>query len=129
MARLFSWMTAWITSRLYALGNFSPYSFYVGYSLPRRMASLFDLLSFGDGRNDVLEAWKQIYIRVLKKATLVMNSRRLVIKNPLNTPRIPVLLVMFPIPPGRKARAPGSSCTRGPESVGLSAADRGTGRS
>ncbi|MGZ5423561.1 MAG: sulfotransferase family protein, partial [Candidatus Aminicenantales bacterium] len=80
----------------YAMGNLSPYSFYLGYSLPRRMASLFDLLSFGDGRSDVLEAWKQIYIRILKKATLVMNGRRLVIKNPLNTSRIPVLLDMFP---------------------------------
>jgi hypothetical protein len=33
---------------------------------------------------------------VLKKATLIMRGKRLVLKNPLNTCRIPVLLEMFP---------------------------------
>lgn len=80
----------------YATANLSPYSFYIGYSLPRRMASLFDMLSFEDGCGDVLDAWKRVYLRVLKKATLIKGGRRLVVKNPLNTARIPALLEMFP---------------------------------
>jgi hypothetical protein len=80
----------------YATGNLSPYSFYIGYSLPRRMPALFDMLSFDGGGEDAREAWKAVYLRVLKKATLIMGGRRLVLKNPLNTTRIPVLLDMFP---------------------------------
>lgn len=80
----------------YAMGNLSPYSFYHGYFLPRRMPALFDLLSFDGGNGDVANVWKPLYLRVLKKATLIMNGRRLVLKNPLNTSRIPVLLEMFP---------------------------------
>jgi omega-hydroxy-beta-dihydromenaquinone-9 sulfotransferase len=81
----------------YALANLSPHSFYVGYSLPRRMDSLYDRLSFAEGRGGaVLEEWKRLYLRVLKKATLIMNGRRLVLKNPLNTSRIPALLDLFP---------------------------------
>ena len=80
----------------YAMGNLSPYSFYLGYSLPRSMSSLFDMLSFQDDRSDLKEAWKRVYLRVLKKATFIMNGKRLVIKNPLNTSRIPALLELFP---------------------------------
>lgn len=80
----------------YATGNLSPYSFYIGYSLPRSMAALFDRLSFDDGPCADLDAWKEVYLTVLKKATLIMGGRRLVLKNPLNTSRIRALLEMFP---------------------------------
>ncbi len=80
----------------FAMGNLSPYSFYIGYSFPRRMPALFDKLSFEDGRGDIQDAWKRVYLRVLKKATLIMGGRRLVVKNPLNTSRIPALIDMFP---------------------------------
>lgn len=80
----------------YAMGNLSPYSFYHGYFLPRKMPALFDMLSFDGSDGDIPNAWKALYLRVLKKATLIMAGKRLVLKNPLNTSRIPVLLKMFP---------------------------------
>ncbi len=80
----------------YATGNLSPYSFYIGYSLPRRMGALFDRLSCENGHRGDIDAWKGFYLTVLKKATFIMGGRRLVIKNPLNTARVPALLEMFP---------------------------------
>jgi hypothetical protein len=80
----------------YATGNLSPYSFYIGYSLPRRMGALFDSLSCENGHRGDLDAWKGFYLTVLKKATFIMGGRRLVVKNPLNTARVPALLEMFP---------------------------------
>ena len=80
----------------YAVGNLSPYSFYHGYFLPRKMSSLFDTLSFEECNDGIKNAWKHAYLTVLKKATLIMKGKRMVLKNPLNTSRIHVLLEMFP---------------------------------
>ena len=80
----------------YAVGNLSSFSFYHGYSLPRSMPALLRTLSFTDDRNGLKEAWKNVYLQVLKKATLIMGGKRLVLKNPLSTTRIPALLEMFP---------------------------------
>ncbi len=80
----------------YAVANLSPHSFYHGYSLPRSMSSLFSLLSFKESDELIKDEWKHVYLTVLKKATLIMKGKRLILKNPLNTYRIPVLLEMFP---------------------------------
>lgn len=80
----------------FALGNLSPHSFYHGYYLPKRMPSLFRLLSFKENNEELKNEWKLVYLTLLKKATLIMGGKRLVLKNPLNTYRIPVLLEMFP---------------------------------
>lgn len=69
---------------------------YHGYSLPRSMSSLFSSLSFKDSDEIIKDEWKHVYLTVLKKATLIMKGKRLILKNPLNTNRIPVLLEMFP---------------------------------
>ncbi|MBW2270493.1 MAG: sulfotransferase [Deltaproteobacteria bacterium] len=44
----------------------------------------------------VLDAWKQDYLRVLKKATILSEGRRLALKTPTNTARVRVLSEMFP---------------------------------
>jgi len=80
----------------FALANLSHHSFYHGYFLPKRMSSLFRKLSFKEDDHELKNEWKDVYLTVLKKATLMKDGKRLVIKNPLNTYRIPVLLEMFP---------------------------------
>ena len=80
-----------------ALGNISPYSFYHFWSFPQQAREYFDHYAlFKDVSSEVIATWKEKYLEVLKMATLNMQGRRLVIKNPVNTGRIPVLLEIFP---------------------------------
>lgn len=80
-----------------ALGNVSPHSFYLFWSFPQNARKYFDRYAvFEDASAAVIEGWKEQYVDVLKRATLNMKGRRLVIKNPVNTGRIPVLLELFP---------------------------------
>lgn len=80
-----------------ALGNMSPYSLYHFWSFPKHAREYFDRYAiFKDVSSNVIEIWKEKYLDVLKMATFNMNGRRLVIKNPANTGRIPILLEMFP---------------------------------
>jgi len=80
-----------------ALGNVSPYSLNHLWSFPQNARQYFDHYAiFKDVSSEVVEAWKENYIQVIKMATFNMQGRRLVIKNPPNTGRIPVLLELFP---------------------------------
>ncbi|MGB7874086.1 MAG: sulfotransferase [Anaerolineales bacterium] len=80
-----------------ALGNVSPYSLNHLWSFPKNAKQYFDHYAiFKDVSSEVLEAWKENYMQVIKMATLNMHGRRLVIKNPPNTGRIPILLELFP---------------------------------
>lgn len=80
-----------------ALGNMSPHSFYLFWSFPQKAQEYFQRYAvFEDASREMIEEWKAAYVDVLKKATLNMKGRRLVVKNPVNTGRIPVLLEMFP---------------------------------
>ena len=80
-----------------ALGNVSPHSFYLFWSFPKNAQEYFDRYAvFEDASAEVIDGWKEQYVDVLKRATLNMKGRRLVIKNPVNTGRIPVLLELFP---------------------------------
>jgi len=79
------------------LGNVSPYSLNHLWSFPQNARQYFDHYAiFKDVSSEVVEAWKENYIQVIKMATFNMQGRRLVIKNPPNTGRIPVLLELFP---------------------------------
>ena len=81
----------------YALGNLSPYSFYHALSFPKRMRRIFDrYVMFEDVSPTVVEKWKAIYMRFLKKLTFSSGGKRLLLKNPANTARIRVLLELFP---------------------------------
>ena len=80
-----------------ALGNMSPYSLYHLWSFPRNAKQYFDRYAiFKDVSSEEIETWKEKYMEVIKTATFNMQGRRLVIKNPANTGRIPILLDMFP---------------------------------
>jgi hypothetical protein len=81
----------------FAIANLSPYSFYHHWSFPRRVGEYFEKYALFRGVSEaILSRWKSIYLYVLRKATLRMGNRRLVLKNPTNTGRISVLLELFP---------------------------------
>jgi len=80
-----------------ALGNMFPYSFYNGWYFPRRMLEFyFKYVRFNQISISLREQWRRIYDYLLKKATLFMKGRRLVLKNPVNTARIKFLLDLYP---------------------------------
>jgi len=81
----------------FALCNLCPYSLYAGWYFPRQMRELFrKYVLFRDVPPEVLGEWKRVYTELLKKACYNAGGRRLVLKNPANTGRVPVLLDMFP---------------------------------
>lgn len=80
-----------------ALSNLSRRSLYAGWYFPRLMPGLFDRFVLFRGVGAAEEAaWREDYLAVLCKAVLLAPQKRLVLKNPPNTARIPKLLEMFP---------------------------------
>jgi len=82
----------------FALANISCCSLYHGaFIFPRNIESYFSkYVLFDNNEHKDKEKWKLAYTQVLKKATLAMQGKQLVLKNPPNTARIKVLLEMFP---------------------------------
>lgn len=80
----------------YAIGAFSPYSYYHGWCFPKNMDFYNRFVCFNDVSKDYIEDWKKVYMYLIKKVTLKENGKQLVIKNPSNTGRIRLLLEMFP---------------------------------
>jgi hypothetical protein len=81
----------------FALANSSVYSFYHGFYFPKNMKEIFQKWAlFETVDKSEQAAWKKAYMKLVKKVTLGAAGKRLVLKNPLNTARIPVLLEMFP---------------------------------
>ncbi len=78
------------------MSNLSMYSFYNAFYFPRKMIEHFYRYVQFKGIKDERYSWIETYREMLKKATYYMNGRRLVLKNPSHTARIPVLLEMFP---------------------------------
>jgi hypothetical protein len=66
-------------------------------SFPRALPGIYDrwVTDLGSDAGDV-ETWKRHYLEVLRKATILSGGKRLVLKTPPNTGRIPVLLELFP---------------------------------
>ena len=80
-----------------ALSNASPLSAVYALSFPRRAQAIYEKYSFMRGLSDRdLERWERAYLQVLRKATLLSGGRRLLLKSPVNTGRIPHLLRLFP---------------------------------
>jgi hypothetical protein len=79
------------------LGKMLPYSFYVQFLFPRRARALFRryVLLEGAPRRAAAE-WKRQYDRLLRRASIHAGGRRLLLKNPVNTARIPLLLELYP---------------------------------
>ncbi len=81
----------------FALCHQVPYSIYTGLFFPRNRHALYEKYATFDGLTpEELAEWQEAYLAVIKKATLLFGGRRLVLKNPANTGRIPHLLRLFP---------------------------------
>lgn len=80
-----------------AVANMTPYSFYHQWSFPRMAARYLEQYGMFEGVPDaVVNEWKSVYMEVLRKTTLETGNRRLVLKNPINTARVKLLLELFP---------------------------------
>ncbi|HEC95665.1 MAG TPA: sulfotransferase [Euryarchaeota archaeon] len=81
----------------YAIGNLSPYSFYHGWYFPKKLDYYFRRYVLFEGVSDeIIEKWKQVYIYLLKKMTYRYNGKMVLLKSPVNTGRIKLLLETFP---------------------------------
>lgn len=81
----------------FALGNLSNQSCYHWWTFPKRMKEYFEkyvLLKDLDSKE--YTQFQQTYLELMKKVSLINNNKRLLIKNPVNTGRIPFLLELFP---------------------------------
>lgn len=79
------------------LAKLTPYSFYVRSLLPMESADLFRRYVLLDGAPAGIGAEiRRQYYRLLQVAALHAGGRRLVLKNPVNTARIRMLLELFP---------------------------------
>jgi len=79
------------------LGKTLPYSFYVQFLFPGRARALFRRYVLLEGAPARAAAeWKRKYRRLLQVATWHAGGRRLLLKNPVNTARVRLLLEMFP---------------------------------
>lgn len=81
----------------FAVANRSLCSMYAGFYFPQKFEELFDKFGLFNRTSESEKAeWERVYRWVLQKATLLGNGKRLVLKNPVNTGRIPELLALFP---------------------------------
>lgn len=79
------------------LTKMTPYSWYLQFLFPRQAEEMFRLGVLFEGTSArVRREVKEKYLRILKVATLHDQGRRLLLKNPVNTARIPMLLELFP---------------------------------
>jgi hypothetical protein len=79
------------------LAKLTPYSFYVRFLFPLKSAHLFRKYVLLQGAAPVVAAeLKRKYYRLLQVATLHAGGKRLVLKNPVNTARVRMLLELFP---------------------------------
>ncbi|MFP6656488.1 MAG: sulfotransferase [Myxococcota bacterium] len=80
-----------------ALANASEHAALHFMSFPRELPGIYDRYVCDLGSDSAsTKAWKEAYLEVLKKASILSNGRRLVLKTPPNTGRVGVLLEMFP---------------------------------
>ncbi|MFX1326031.1 MAG: sulfotransferase, partial [Promethearchaeota archaeon] len=80
-----------------ALGNIFPYTLYNAWYFPRRMMEFYyKYVRFKNISPKVREIWTNGYNYLLKKATIHMDGKQLVLKNPANTARIKFLLNLYP---------------------------------
>jgi omega-hydroxy-beta-dihydromenaquinone-9 sulfotransferase len=80
-----------------AMANSSPYSFYTGFYFPKKIKTIFQRYVVFEGVDESeKQAWKNAYKRMLSRIYLSVGGKRLLIKNPLHTGRIKLLLDLFP---------------------------------
>jgi hypothetical protein len=80
-----------------ALAKTMPYAFYTQFLFPRKTLPLFKkFVLLQDVSAAFIQEFKRKYYRLLQIATIHANGKQLVLKNPVNTARIPLLLELFP---------------------------------
>jgi hypothetical protein len=81
-----------------AIYNMSPYSYLHMYTFPRRARYFFEryITFFDNLPESIIAKWTEMYLTVLRKATLKAGGKRLVIKNCADSARIKTLLNLFP---------------------------------
>lgn len=73
------------------------HSYYTGWYFPKMREELLKkYVTFEHTSSAEHQAWKSAYMLLLAKATYRFGGRQLVLKNPPNTARIPMLLELFP---------------------------------
>ena len=80
----------------WAMANMSPYSPYHHFTFPRRFGHFMRYALMVDVPPHEVRAWQSLYASVVARATALAPGRRLVLKNPANTGRLPALLALFP---------------------------------
>ena len=81
-----------------AIYNMSPYSYLHMYTFPRQARYFFErYITFFDNLPESTRAkWIEMYLTIMRKATLQAGGKRLVIKNCADSARIKTLLDLFP---------------------------------
>ena len=80
-----------------ALAKTTPYSFYSQFMFPRQAQSFFSSYVLLKGASDrVALQLRSRYLRILRIAAIHSGGKRLVLKNPVNTARIRMLVELFP---------------------------------
>jgi len=80
----------------YAVGAFSPYSYYHGWCFPNNMDFYNRFVLMENVSDFDIQRWKEIYLYLLKKVTIAVGGKRLVLKNQDNTAKVKLLLELFP---------------------------------
>lgn len=81
----------------FAIANMSPYSFLHAYTLPNQARDLFEKFVFFQGLSETdQQKWRDVFLTILRKATINSSGKPLILKNPANSARIKILLQLFP---------------------------------
>jgi hypothetical protein len=79
------------------IANLTRHSWFHAIYFPHRTLELFDrYVTFETATDGEVEGWRRAFTLMVEKATLLAGGRRLVLKSPPNTARIPLLLDVFP---------------------------------
>jgi hypothetical protein len=80
-----------------AMSKISPYSVFNAHIFPKEMLEINESSIFFKGVSTAeKKLWAKQYVRLLKRASISMNGKRLLLKSPDNTAKIPMLLELFP---------------------------------
>jgi len=80
-----------------AIAVFSPWSFFNGLHFARNAEEQYlKSIHFEGLTDEEKDQWKQNYLKFMKSVTYANQGKRLLLKNPANTARIPTLLELFP---------------------------------
>jgi len=79
------------------LTKMTPYSWYLQFLFPKQALEMLRLGVLFEGTPARVEnEVRNKYLEILKKTSVLEGNRRLLLKNPVNTARIPMLLSLFP---------------------------------